>query len=210
MQIDRLRSKQNVLILTTSNVTSAIDAAFIDRADIKQYIGLPPAAARFQVLASCVSELARVGLLTSTPEWLPWEAAQAAWEGVQRQLEAATGRASAGAAAATAAADTTVPAWLGQLALSDVRACLTSAGEGGDDVENGSLSVLLAAVAAATDGMSGRALRKLPFLAHASHVQVVGAVSAGTMLLALLGAALAEKAARKQLAKQSSTSMQEQ
>ncbi|CAM9370228.1 unnamed protein product [Laminaria digitata] len=40
-QIDNLRQRDNVLILTTSNVSEAIDLAFVDRADIKQYIGLP-------------------------------------------------------------------------------------------------------------------------------------------------------------------------
>ncbi|KAJ3283460.1 Pachytene checkpoint protein 2 [Borealophlyctis nickersoniae] len=34
-QIDHLRRKKNVLFLTTSNITEAIDIAFIDRADIK-------------------------------------------------------------------------------------------------------------------------------------------------------------------------------
>lgn len=36
-QIDALRAYTNVLLLCTSNVTEKIDAAFIDRADIKQY-----------------------------------------------------------------------------------------------------------------------------------------------------------------------------
>ena len=35
-QIDNLRERDNVLILTTSNVSEAIDLAFFDRADIKQ------------------------------------------------------------------------------------------------------------------------------------------------------------------------------
>jgi len=30
-----LKQRQNVLVLTTSNLPSAIDAAFVDRADIK-------------------------------------------------------------------------------------------------------------------------------------------------------------------------------
>lgn len=40
----------NVLVLTTSNITEAIDLAFVDRADIKQYIGNPSGPARYQVL----------------------------------------------------------------------------------------------------------------------------------------------------------------
>lgn len=49
-QIDRLRECENVLILTTSNITEAIDLAFVDRADIKQFIGLPSAHARYSLL----------------------------------------------------------------------------------------------------------------------------------------------------------------
>eukprot|EP00752_Nemacystus_decipiens_P012914 g11429.t1 len=62
-QIDNLRERDNVLVLTTSNVSEAIDLAFVDRADIKQYIGLPTAPARYQVLHSCVEELVRVGIV---------------------------------------------------------------------------------------------------------------------------------------------------
>ena len=49
----------NVLILTTSNVTEAIDLAFVDRADIKQYIGPPSPPAIFKIFHSCVKELMR-------------------------------------------------------------------------------------------------------------------------------------------------------
>ena len=37
--IDALRSRPNVLLLTTSNVGEAIDVAFLDRADIKAHVG---------------------------------------------------------------------------------------------------------------------------------------------------------------------------
>lgn len=50
----------NVLILTTSNITGVIDVAFLDRADVRQYIGLPSAAAVYQILYSCIQELIRV------------------------------------------------------------------------------------------------------------------------------------------------------
>ncbi|XP_046849748.1 pachytene checkpoint protein 2 homolog [Xenia sp. Carnegie-2017] len=39
----------NVIILTTSNITRAIDVAFVDRADIKQYIGPPSAKAIYKI-----------------------------------------------------------------------------------------------------------------------------------------------------------------
>lgn len=49
-----------MLIMATSNVTEAIDLAFVDRADIKQYIGPPPVAGIFKILTSCIVELNRV------------------------------------------------------------------------------------------------------------------------------------------------------
>ncbi|GLD92413.1 hypothetical protein PINS_up000946 [Pythium insidiosum] len=64
-QLDSLKNFANVLVLTTSNITEAIDVAFVDRADIKQYIGLPSAHARYEILRSCVDELSRVDLIRS-------------------------------------------------------------------------------------------------------------------------------------------------
>lgn len=37
----QIKSFSNVLILCTSNLSDAIDDAFVDRADVKQYIGNP-------------------------------------------------------------------------------------------------------------------------------------------------------------------------
>lgn len=59
-QIDRIKRYPNVLILTTSNITDSIDLAFIDRADIKQYLGLPSATAIYKVYHSCIEELVKV------------------------------------------------------------------------------------------------------------------------------------------------------
>ncbi|SPO30044.1 related to PCH2 - putative ATPase [Ustilago trichophora] len=62
-QLDKLKHRKNVLIMTTSNITDSIDTAFIDRADIKQYVGLPPPKAIYWILESCLCELIRVGLI---------------------------------------------------------------------------------------------------------------------------------------------------
>jgi len=64
-QIDRVKKYPNVLILTTSNIVGSIDLAFVDRADMKIYIGHPPAAIIYGILASCINELLRVNLVTS-------------------------------------------------------------------------------------------------------------------------------------------------
>ncbi|KAF9402469.1 Pachytene checkpoint protein 2, partial [Podila epigama] len=53
-QIDRLKHKKNVLILTTSNITEAID-----RADLKLYIGLPSKVSIYTMLKASLDELQR-------------------------------------------------------------------------------------------------------------------------------------------------------
>ena len=46
--------------------------AFVDRADIKAYIGPPSVRARYEMLRSCVAELMRVGILAAGPPLLSW------------------------------------------------------------------------------------------------------------------------------------------
>jgi hypothetical protein len=70
-QLDRLKTCPNVLVLTTSNITDAIDVAFIDRADLKLYVGPPDLCARFAILQSCVDELLRAHVLHPPFECLP-------------------------------------------------------------------------------------------------------------------------------------------
>lgn len=45
-----------MMVLTTSNLSGSIDDAFIDRADMKRFIGNPGVAARFAILHDCVLE----------------------------------------------------------------------------------------------------------------------------------------------------------
>ena len=52
------------MILCTSNLEEAIDEAFLDRADLKLYVGNPGPRARYDILSSCIQELGRVGLIT--------------------------------------------------------------------------------------------------------------------------------------------------
>lgn len=46
-----------------SDVRLFTDPAFIDRADIKQYIGLPPVQAVYWILLGCLRELMRSGVM---------------------------------------------------------------------------------------------------------------------------------------------------
>lgn len=56
----------NVVILTTSNVTEKIDLAFVDRADIKQYIGPPSVNGIYSIYLSCLEELMKVNVADLT------------------------------------------------------------------------------------------------------------------------------------------------
>ncbi|KAF3793638.1 Pachytene checkpoint protein [Nymphaea thermarum] len=121
-QLDRLKAWPNVFILTTSNITAAIDIAFVDRADIKAYVGPPTLQARYEILRSCVLELLQTGILLHTED--------------HGSLE--------------------IPNYISLI-------------EKLREVENGAcLSKQLLEAANICEGLSGRALRKLPFLAHAS------------------------------------------
>ncbi|CAO1638140.1 unnamed protein product [Parajaminaea phylloscopi] len=74
-QLDKLKQRKNVLIMTTSNISQSIDDAFVDRADIKQYVGPPPTQAVYWILKSCLDELMRAGLAV-TQTLLPWQKLQ--------------------------------------------------------------------------------------------------------------------------------------
>ncbi|XP_054725851.1 pachytene checkpoint protein 2 homolog [Anastrepha obliqua] len=103
-QLDAIKEHPNVLILATSNLADTIDLAFLDRADIKQYIGLPSVAAIKRIYETMLTEMMRIGI-------------------IKRQ------------------------------SLNEI------------DQHEG----LLSALAERSIGLSGRNLRKLPFLAHAVH-----------------------------------------
>ncbi|KAK9693162.1 ATPase family associated with various cellular activities (AAA) [Popillia japonica] len=68
-QIDQIKGHSNVLILATSNMTAAIDIAFVDRADIKQYLGLPSATTIFHIYHSCIEELIKAGVIQKKTEF---------------------------------------------------------------------------------------------------------------------------------------------
>ncbi|XP_072268144.1 pachytene checkpoint protein 2 homolog isoform X1 [Pyxicephalus adspersus] len=119
-QIDQIKRYPNVVILTTSNITEKIDVAFVDRADIKQYIGPPSQAGIFNIYVSCIEELMKCQIIYPRQQLL-----------TLRDLE-----------------------MIGYL-------------------ENNvsKLSLLLNDISRKSEGLSGRVLRKLPFLAHAFFIQ---------------------------------------
>jgi len=121
-----------VLVVATSNLTGAIDAAFIDRADIKQYVGPPGVSARYEILASCVAELRRAKVIDAFDPLLAF-----------RELQPL------------------LPQPPADFAL------LSSLPPSDSASQAPRHSMMLHALAAQCEGLSGRALRKLPFLAHA-------------------------------------------
>ncbi|XP_017677904.1 PREDICTED: pachytene checkpoint protein 2 homolog isoform X2 [Lepidothrix coronata] len=119
-QIDQIKRYPNVVILTTSNITEKIDMAFVDRADIKQYIGPPSAAAIFRIYLSCLEELMKCQIIYPRQQLL-----------TLRELE-----------------------MIGFVENNVSR-----------------LSLVLKEISRRSEGLGGRVLRKLPFLAHALYIQ---------------------------------------
>lgn len=64
-QLDRIKKFPNVLIITTSNLTSSIDLAFLDRADIVTYISEPSVDAVYKIISSAIIELSIKNVIVS-------------------------------------------------------------------------------------------------------------------------------------------------
>uniref|UniRef100_A0A2I3S872 Pachytene checkpoint protein 2 homolog n=1 Tax=Pan troglodytes TaxID=9598 RepID=A0A2I3S872_PANTR len=148
-QTDQIKRHSNVVILTTSNITEKIDVAFVDRADVKQYIGPPSAAAIFKIYLSCLEELMKCQIIHRRQQLL-----------TLRELELI------------------------------------------GFIENNvsKLSLLLNDISRKSEGLSGRVLRKLPFLAHAPYVQVSPTVTIEGFLPGPISAVDKQFEERKKLA----------
>jgi MoxR-like ATPase len=145
-QLDALRSRPNVLILATSNITEAIDAAFVDRADLKLFIAPPNTAARYEILRSCLLELERARIIV--PDAIP-PAFSAAAAKLKLPIAAAP-------LAPTSTADAAQPASLAVAASAPVSSSSSSS------------SSATAAAAAASVLVSGAELPALPHHGHAA------------------------------------------
>lgn len=147
-QLDQLRSYNNCMILTTSNLTGNIDVAFVDRADIKAYIGPPTVKARYEMLRSSLQELMKVGIIQFQRQgvYIP-------------RLDdlPAEGDVSAAKIAALALENNN-----NDSPMDDTKNIIRTEQE-----ESMLLGLELCKIAEKAHGLSGRALRKLPFLAHA-------------------------------------------
>lgn len=132
-QLDQIRNYANLIVLTTSNLTGTIDLAFIDRADIKQFIGHPSSEAIFHIYRSAVDALIKAEIISKETS-------------------------------------------------SDI----------GDD--NHYHNKELKSIADLSIGLSGRSLRKIPFIAHALHLSASdGPVEISEFLGALREAVIKHK-----------------
>ncbi|ETW84330.1 AAA+-type ATPase [Heterobasidion irregulare TC 32-1] len=156
-QLDKLRHKKNVLVVSTSNLPKAIDSAFVDRADIVQYVDLPAREAIYAILRTCLLELIVKGIVT--PVDIP--------EVKEAKLYARTVPTSqwtSGGATIPAAPSEQTP----RERAKHVALCLFSLAQKCRD-----------------QGMSGRSLRRLPVLAQARYIGL-GFVPAPTSVLSTI------------------------
>ncbi|KAE8356648.1 cytochrome C1 family-domain-containing protein [Aspergillus coremiiformis] len=61
--LDRLKTHPNVVVICTSNLITALDQAFLDRVDIKQFIPYLSNRAIYGIYKECLEELSRCGII---------------------------------------------------------------------------------------------------------------------------------------------------
>jgi hypothetical protein len=201
--IDRLRQYGNVVVMTTSNITGSVDCAFVDRADVKQFIGLPTLEARYEILRSCILELIRVGIVTCIRVGI--ESVLDSGIVLKRKRDRAEHDDNelvssdddddydeAEEKPATNDKDNTSAEDLAGKNLLPPHRQLQSS-----KLPNSASALLKCAKLA--DGMSGRSLRKLPFQSHALYIRSADPVPLDDFLDALLGGIMKERDSRKTL-----------
>ena len=206
-QIDQLRQRDNVLILTTSNISEAIDLAFVDRADIKQYIGLPSVQARYTILSSCFRELARCNIITHTSPH-----SQSVDLSSVNNLSSVDINSSGNSSGLEEGQQIVIPS-LHKDAVKAIQQAIqqqnnisqTSQNSHNSHTHTGLLELqsltlkLLLEASVLADGLSGRALRKLPFQAHAFYGKGRMSMRPNEYALCLVRAVRKEQKARVDL-----------
>ncbi|KAM5535663.1 hypothetical protein V8D89_010650 [Ganoderma adspersum] len=158
-QLDKLKHKKNCLVMSTSNLATAIDSAFVDRADIVQYVDLPPREAIYEILRGCLVELVKKGIVAQVD--VPGLA--------QAQLyERTADFSNLSLTVQSIAADAVGPAADAVALDSKERSRLLS------------IRLLMLAQKCRDQEMSGRSLRRLPVLAHARYIGTLPAVTPRT------------------------------
>lgn len=162
-QLDKLKQFPNVLVMATSNLAGSIDSAFIDRADIKQYVGLPSPEAIYWILSSCLRELGNCSLASGTSRLLRYdELPHRRPESVEGEGMTAFPNLSEIIHAAECTAPTAVPTIDEDMSRAErrrLRALQASA------------SLLHLAERCAKQRISGRFLRRVPLVAHSRYLK---------------------------------------
>ncbi|KAF7352977.1 Pachytene checkpoint protein 2 [Mycena venus] len=138
-QLDKLKHRKNVLIMSTSNLVKAIGTAFVDRADIVQYVDLPSREAIYEILRTCLCEIIARGIVS--PISVPTLKQAQMYE-------------------------------LSALHSPDHLVATSSQVDSREKSKNVALRLLALAAQCRTQGMSGRALRRLPVLALARYIGI--------------------------------------
>ncbi|KAI0921535.1 hypothetical protein AcW1_010293 [Taiwanofungus camphoratus] len=182
-QLDKLKHRKNVLVMSTSNLAKAIDSAFVDRADIVQYIDLPPREAIYEILRTCLSELIVKGIVVGVD--VPSLAQAQLYERTAdfsplSPVIPAPSSQSLGTCASSQSSSH-LPFQHSQLDLHEDMDHLNGYNQRLDSRErsrNVALKLLALAEKCRAQGMSGRSLRRLPVLAHARYIGTLPMFSA--------------------------------
>ncbi|KAF5388166.1 hypothetical protein D9615_000206 [Tricholomella constricta] len=143
-QLDKLKHRKNVLIMSTSNLVKAIDSAFVDRADIVQYVDLPSRGAIYEILRTCLCEIMGKGIVASVN--VPTLK--------QAQVYEATSKTASSVV-------------------------VSSINDSHLKTKTVALRLLALAAQCRSQGLSGRALRRLPVLALARYIGIGNVLSLG-------------------------------
>ncbi|CAL1702280.1 unnamed protein product [Somion occarium] len=166
-QLDKLKHRKNVLVMSTSNLAKAIDSAFVDRADIVQYVDLPPREAIYEILRTCLSELITKGIVADVD--VPSHTQALLYERTAKFVSVPV------AAPSLEPISDLNPQSLAQQAEAIFASGVSVNGQPqAQDWRERSRKVSLRLLALAdkcrAQGMSGRSLRRLPVLAHARYI----------------------------------------
>jgi len=159
-QLDKLKHKKNVLVMSTSNLAKAIDSAFVDRADIVQYVDLPPREAIYEILRTCLAELVGKGIVANVD--VPGLAQAQLYERTSSFLQTSSLAAALPPQSLSTQTDSSSPQ-----EPAHVKTQVNDARERSKMV---ALRLLALSGQCRAQGMSGRSLRRLPVLAHARYI----------------------------------------
>lgn len=165
--LDSIRHFQNVMILSTSNITDCVDGAFVDRVDWMVKVDLPCLEARYEILRSCLEELRRVGIVKCGDD------------GAEEDVGLVSFHEQIGSSGSGSGSGSGKDGSSGTVATTTNTTTTTTT------TNTTTVSGMLMECARLAEGLSGRSLRKIPFQSHAFHVHSIEDVSLEEFLHAL-------------------------